>query len=298
MLPFQCAAGSIPGTDHTKPGQPLSKNNQDACIVGNNGSDLIVGVVCDGCSGGPGSKTHSEIGATIGSRLVVQAVARYGHQLVDSQGQPVTQAWHRIEKDVLSHLHVLASAMSDRDNRPGVGSYSMTITEMFLFTVVGFVITPKYTTVFHVGDGTIVVNGHNMSPVHAYAPPYLVYQLTGSRLHDDASELLHFTTQVFKTDDIDSILVGSDGLDDLVENAQNISVRLGDTIGGLDQFWTNDKFFNNPDAVRRRLALINQEYVRDGSIHYGPLHDDTTLVVVRRERDDAQPLDRSGAEPG
>ncbi|MDO8622315.1 MAG: protein phosphatase 2C domain-containing protein, partial [bacterium] len=54
----------------------------------------------------------------------------------------------------------------------------------------------------------------------------------------------------------------------------------------IDQFWTDDRYFRNPDMVRRRLTLVNREAVRaeNGMLARTPglLPDDTTLVVIRR----------------
>jgi hypothetical protein len=56
----------------------------------------------------------------------------------------------------------------------------------------------------------------------------------------------------------------------------------------LSQFWEEDRYFRNPDALRRRLALINSEYThldREAGVlirEPGLLPDDTTLVAIRR----------------
>lgn len=268
MLLFQMAAGSIPGTDHTKPGQPLNLNNHDAFVCrSNNGS--IIGIVCDGC----GSSKHSEVGAKIGARLLMQAFDKYKNRLDDAA------VWRRIEFDLISQISTLTNAMSDP---LGSDSYSSIIKEYFLFTIVGFVMTPNRTHLFHIGDGTIFVNGNDIGPPHEFAPPYISYQLTGSSLHDDASDLLHFKITPISTPEINTLLVGTDGVADLVEHCEDHLPNKAEKVGPLSQFWTEDKFFRNNDAVRRRLALINKEIVRDGTIFYGPLRDDTTLISLRR----------------
>jgi hypothetical protein len=59
-------------------------------------------------------------------------------------------------------------------------------------------------------------------------------------------------------------------------------------VGPLSQFWTDDRYFANPDALRRRLTLINRESVRADFESRrlvrtpGLLPDDTTVVVLRR----------------
>jgi len=55
------------------------------------------------------------------------------------------------------------------------------------------------------------------------------------------------------------------------------------------ELWMEDRYFSNPDAVRRKLALINVEYVslpNPGSrsrILSGPMRDDTTLIILRQQ---------------
>jgi len=60
-------------------------------------------------------------------------------------------------------------------------------------------------------------------------------------------------------------------------------------VGPISQFWGEDRYFENPDGVRRRLALINNEHQtidwRKQTIERtaGRLPDDTTLIVIRRK---------------
>jgi serine/threonine protein phosphatase PrpC len=71
---FEYASGSIIGRNHVFAG----KNNQDAYrIVAN--EKFIIAVVCDGC----GSGKHSEVGAKLGARLVINAIADLLNQSPD-----------------------------------------------------------------------------------------------------------------------------------------------------------------------------------------------------------------------
>ncbi len=72
-----------------------------------------------------------------------------------------------------------------------------------------------------------------------------------------------------------SLLLATDGVIDLEERAGGAVRGEEERVGPLDPFWTDDRFFRNPDMVRRRLAVVSR-----GA--RGGLPDDTTVVVLRR----------------
>jgi hypothetical protein len=262
MLGFECAAGSVPGRDHVGHGRLLvGKNNQDAWAV-YPAAGTLVAVVCDGCSGG----RHSEIGAAIGARLVARAVSRH---LV--AGADIADALEPARQEVLGRLDTLAATLgADR---------AAVVTDYLLFTIVGVALTARDAAVFALGDGMIATNGdwQRLGPFPANAPPYLGYGL----LQEPAPrfELL----RVLPTPAVESIVLGSDGVEDLVAAADRAIPGTLEPVGAPEQFWRNDLFFRNPDALRRRLARINSP-VFHPTHQPGLLHDDTTLVVLRRRR--------------
>ena len=58
----------------------------------------------------------------------------------------------------------------------------------------------------------------------------------------------------------------------------------------FNQFWLDDRYFDNPQNLARRLTQLNREVKRiDWDARRvertsGPLRDDTTLLVIRRKR--------------
>lgn len=261
-LGFECAAGSVPGRNHVGHGRLLAgKNNQDAWAF-HAAAGSLVAVVCDGCSGG----RHSEVGAAIGARLVARTVSR--HLLA---GADVADALEPARQEILARLDTLADVLGE--DRAAV------VTDYLLFTVVGVAITARDTAVFALGDGLIAVNGdwRRLGPFPANAPPYLGYGL----LHDPAPrfELL----RVLPTAAVESVVLGSDGLGDLVAAADRAIPGTVEPVGTPEQFWRNDLFFRNADALRRRLARINSPVFHPAH-QPGLLHDDTTLVVLRRRK--------------
>lgn len=272
---FEVTVGSIAGRDHVVAG----KNNQDASYHLCTEAGTIA-IVSDGC----GSGQYSEVGAKIGARLVGTAI---GSALQDAQHQAEwlrsAPFWQQIQQEVLGHLHTLAKAMG--------GSFSQTIADYFLFTIVGTVVTPDITVIFSLGDGVAIVNGQmtTIEPLAGNQPPYLSYALTGSSLLDIYPECLQFQIQrQLPTEQVESILIGTDGVSDLIQAADHNLPGKSEPVGAISQFWQDDRYFQNPDRLRRRLALINRDVTQPdwtGQLlrkEAGLLPDDTTLTVIRR----------------
>ncbi len=264
---FDVAAGSVTGRDHVLAG----RNNQDAyhwaCLP-----HTVMAVVCDGC----GSGKHSEVGAQMGARLIVAAMTR-------ALPGPSHTFWHCVRHDALAQLRRLAEQMG--------GSLTYTVQDYLLFTVVGVLVTPSSAFCFSLGDGVMVVNSDliPLGPFPENAPPYLAYALLDAQNCRPSALSRGFQMQrVLPTTAVQSIVLGTDGLEALLQAAARPLPGKQVAVGPLCQFWQEERYFTNPDAVRRTLALVNREVVqpdweaqrldRQGSL----LPDDTTLVVIRR----------------
>jgi Protein phosphatase 2C len=261
---YEIAAGTVTGRSHTLSGRP----NQDAhawlCH-----DDVLVAVVCDGC----GSSAHSEVGARLGARL---CAARLSARLVEGAALDAPALWEGLRDDVLGALRDLANAMG--------GRLAETVADHFLFTVVGLAFTGEQGCVFAAGDGIAAVDGDitRLGPFPGNEPPYLAYGLL-SRGAPGFSVIRAFTGAR-------SALVGTDGAADLADLAARPLPGGGAEVGPLAQLWEEDRYFRNPDALRRRLALVNREVTRPRweerriDREAGLLGDDTTVVVVRRKQ--------------
>jgi len=292
---FAIAGGRVTGRAH----QRLGHGCQDS-LAWYAAAGALVAVVTDGC----GSSQHSEVGARLGARLLAAALVRRLERAAAPGDTPddapndtpddapddapddtpddaldgtlVTRACD----DMLVHLRVLAQAMG--------GDFARTVSEHFLFTVVGAVVTPARTLVFAMGDGIVAINNavHVIGPFPGNCPPYPGYALL------DAGAPVALSFQVTEpTAAIDSVLLATDGAGEILAQPGRVLPGRREPVGPLAQFWTDDSFFRNPDAVRRRLWLMSREHVtadwekRQLCRDTGILGDDTTIISIRRRGD-------------
>jgi hypothetical protein len=275
---FEIAAGSVPGRDHLGRGNLLvGRNNQDA-YAWSCRDESLVAVLCDGC----GSSRHSDIGATLGARLLVAALgsslASCSHESGPGLDAFVPATLERARLRMLAWLRALAIGMG--------GDLAQTVADYFLFTALGVLLTRERAFIVSIGDGVFAVNGHitHLGPSPHNAPAYLAYPLCGA-----APEAFRFQIRrSLPTAAVDSVLLGTDGVAHLIEAAGHSLPGRREPVGPLSQFWEVARYFHNPDALRRRLALVNSEHTRldqeAGELTREPglLPDDTTLLVVRR----------------
>lgn len=272
---FQLAAGSITGRNHLS----MGKNNQDA-VDSLITDQVVISVVCDGC----GSCAHSEVGARLIARLTVTTIA---HHLQAA----LTNDWAFIRYQLLTALQTIVATLG--------GDVEQTVRNYFLCTIVGVIVTPEDTLLFSLGDGVILLNGR-LVPLGMTAnntPPYLAYGLLEWLDAEQGSQAMAkkwAAMSQFQCHDristlqVASILIGSDGVMDLIKVADQPLPGKSELVGQISQFWEDDRYFDNPDKIRRRLFLINRETTRLDSqtqhlVKYpGLLPDDTTLVVIRR----------------
>jgi hypothetical protein len=279
---FSVAVGSVQGKDY----RGKEKNNQDAFFV-QHGAGFIIGIVADGC----GSSTKSEIGSNLGCRYIAESISRRIHpvsrHMAGIEAENIKSLLLEVRTEVLSRIAVNVSEIGGGT----LERYSKTVFDCFLFTCIGFVATPWITFAFSIGDGYIVANGDTtrIGPFPNNAPPYLAYSLLDPASITTPPDLLNFTLNyVSETEAVNSLLIASDGLYDLIRAETETIPGKPEPIGPLSQFWTTESFFTNPYSLQRRLNLINRDYQRidyeKKELHRenGWLGDDTTIIVMKR----------------
>jgi hypothetical protein len=277
---FEITGASVLGSRHLK----IGRNNQDS-YVWIRTTDYIISIVSDGCSSG----LQSEVGSKIIAPMFAQTLATYLSKphpsLSDENLFRHDWLWYNVRQDVLARIRVLAQSMDE--------NLIATICKYFLCTIVGCVITPKSTCIFSCGDGVFYLNGnlHMLGPFPGNKPPYLCYGITGSEVTNTNHSLLDIQRHIIcPTDDVQSILIGSDGVGDLANLAdQNLPGRE-ERVGTMSQFWTDDIYFTNPEWIRNVLTTINTEKRKpvweERTIlkYQALLPDDTTFVVLRNKQ--------------
>src|SRR5262249_47039977 len=151
---------------------------------------------------------------------------------------PAHAFWPRVRQDVLAHLHRLAELMG--------GNFTYTVQDYLLFTVVGALVTPWRTFCFSLGDGVMVVNGDliPLGPFPDNAPPYLAYALLDAqdcRPSAGARELQ--MQRILPTTAVQSIVLGTDGLEVLLHGEARLIPGKPVAVGPLCQFWQEERYF-------------------------------------------------------
>lgn len=273
---FEVASGSVIGRHH----QLTGKNNQDAyCSLSLD--TAIIAVVCDGC----GSSPNSEVGAKVGAQLMVKVIQENWEKQVSCFSLSRTEAsqnnsnfWQNVQQDLENQLQSVIHAVTTSS------SLSQVIQDYFLFTIVGVLIEPFTTSIFTVGDGCFAIN-NEMKQIQSpeNAPAYLAYNF----LETLPNTVLQVQASL-PTSELKSLLIGTDGVGKLIEAEAKAIPGKEENVGAIAQFWQEDRYFKNPDMIRRRLALINRnvttfnQETKQLTKQVGLLPDDTTLLVIRR----------------
>jgi len=257
---FQIAGGSVIGKDHIS----IGKNNQDAIFYPEQYDRVLSLIVCDGCGGQP----HSEVGAKLFAPLIGTAIERQlgrypDHSFLRETGR-ADAFLKRIKDDALAYMRMIAINLGD--------SMSRAVNDLFLFTVVGAIITEEVSIFFSLGDGVIFVNGKRIQigPWPNNEPPYLGYNLVKSTLNDENPQLLNFHIhEIAATQELEHALISSDGLVYLEAAAKK-------TIPGRPM--TSVGYLNIVNETRQKIDWMGQKIEKE----FGHLSDDATLAVIRR----------------
>jgi hypothetical protein len=266
LLPFDSAGGSVGGRTHGFAG----RNNQDSFVSLHRATHWI-GVVCDGCSAAP----RSEVGAQLGTHWVAEAISR---RITLGQKFDEANLVRQSLAEVIVRLRRLAASL-------GIAP-TEAVRDYLLFTVVAAIVTTTRACVFAVGDGLVAVNGsvRRLGPYPGNQPPYLGYAAADPAASECAWSVCHSG----RTADLESLLIGTDGLADFADAREKRLPGRLEQVGPLSQFWSDDRYFANPHAIRRRLTVAARDHVRPDvatgafARETGLLPDDTTLVVLRR----------------
>jgi len=277
MMNHEFASGVLQGADHRyirincQDAVRILRRSSDIRAIGSQfGKEVVVGVCSDGC----GTGEHTEVGAQLGVNIATDVIS--SEHLINDEVD-----WSHIKDEIVRKIDTIALSSWSDDN-----DYTKLIIEYFFFTIIGFVMTPDFTTFFRAGDGVLVVNGENV-PIktpEGNRPEYLGYNLLNSSIRPEIEVMIRLPTS-----EIDSFLLGSDGLKDIQAAEGKLIPKKpkpgrppsDELVGPLSQFWTDDSYFQDPHAVRRRLISFNGGLYADANT--GIARDDSSLIVCRRK---------------
>jgi len=287
-MEFETASGSVIGRDHVRAG----KNNQDSLAVLNMGEPLIA-IVCDGCSQGKFSEVGALLGAHWLKRIIVKSYRDVLNQLSglsQSLADEDSYFWKSVQFNLLSRINTAAKSLDYNK------LFAETINDFFLFTVVIAIIDSSGLYIFSAGDGVYGVNGEicYINPDNDNRPSYMSYELLDTSLLKSKPELLKLRLEkVISYSEVEHFFIGTDGLKYFIDAEDKTFPGKQKKIGPISQFWEEDRYFKNPDNVRRTLFLANRDFTgvdwKKQSVikEYGRLPDDTTIIAARRKKQEA-----------
>jgi hypothetical protein len=250
----------------------MGRNNQDygTAIVD---EKFAVGAVCDGC----GSTMTSEVGATLCGQMVAEFLAvQMRVEAYDlSDEKRVDALMYRVYSFIRDSISKIVGTIQFSED-----TYLKLIQNNFLFTLVGFVMDKEHTVVFSIGDGYIRVNDEVLSIKEPdNMPTYLAYSLTPERDKWETEPKIRFR---LPTDQLKSLIIATDGMDDFVRCAGvPFPGKIQEYVPSLEDILVNDSYFTAPAKLQRLLAKMNP-ITRPSVRSHGLLKDDTTIIMARR----------------
>jgi hypothetical protein len=286
MREFEVAGGSIVGKEHRR----LNKNNQDAYEIVED-DDLVIATVCDGCS----DALASEVGANLICRIFNARVrAELQNIMFVPSGDEIGLRYvvggflERIRQECIGDILNISGLLN--------ANYLVGIKDFFLATIVSVIITREVAIVCCIGDGVIIINGepYAIGPFPDNEPPYIAYGAVDPARIRVAKELYRFNVvKIMPVGELQSVLIGSDGVEDIIRNVSANIPGKEELVGPISQFWENGKMFSNEHLLGRKLNLMNTDTQKiiwgekRVKKELGLLPDDTTIVVVRRKGGDS-----------
>lgn len=257
---FHAAAASVVGRHHLE----LGINNQDAVFLKAT-DDCIVGIVCDGCSGGnltwtPDSEVGAKFQADVFGRQIMTELAKERPFRPDLVLEEARTKWVSVITDMARIMETPANVFVQR---------------WLMATLIGVIVTPATTVIFRKGDGVYKVNGETPIMIDENnTPSYPAYAL----LPYYQGNLSIVVERVMDTRRVNGIILGSDGLEAFVKTPDHPA--HGDRpLGPLEQFY-DPIWMGGPGFIQKRL--IGCGPWRGRFSQNNPLFDDTSLIRIQR----------------
>ena len=255
MQGYNLRKGTIPGYSHTK----KKKNNQDACAANEikiAGREYRFGVVADGCTGAPGSKT--EVGSILITQFITSEIL-----LILSTGAKLADLPQILFPRCIGFFRSIAGS-TVMGNPEVMWEF---IRKNLLCTIFGFLADETKLIIFNAGDGMVIVNEDIRIVDQDDIPNYLAYHLVDRTILGKSVERLqaNFDVTTYDLADVRRFAICTDGL--------TREIKKNDSrIDDLNGIWEYES------SARAGL----QWWLNIQSADNGCFEDDCTIVAVER----------------
>lgn len=258
LFPWNINAATIVGRDHE-----LSKKNRQDFQLSYQSQNLIVGVVCDGC----GESLYSEVGASLIGTYIVNFF-RYSiassSQFYDVQFFSPSHLKFSLETKLTDFIASLQTQLLFKESEKS--EKINFLDEFMLCTSLFCVLTNEIVIVGRCGDGVVVINDNvefdnNLSDKDNKGPEYIAYKVVPKEaLKTTPSSLGFFQIDSFHEKDVNSIIIGSDGIQPI-----------------LDKNLMSEMYGTKKRKLQRKFNLWQEEKL---------FADDATCIVVEKQKHD------------
>ncbi|MBP6256616.1 protein phosphatase 2C domain-containing protein [Patescibacteria group bacterium] len=256
-------AGSIIGASHRKKGG----NNQDSYTTYCDDT-LFIGLISDGCSNKDNPYSRSDVGSALLCEFTTSSILSLRHQIGNET------FFQTLFLDVCDRIALHLSLIEQPERYAS---------KYLQATLLGCIICDNQVWIFSCGDGLYFLNGtqYTILPQEGNSPVYLAYKFTPVLPNTLSSETLDrelrfHVQQSICMDEVDSVLLGSDGLQELIDAHDQIIHVRNEPIGEINQWWTKDLYFRNPVSATNWLRMMNEG---------GYCKDDVTLIGLRKKKE-------------
>lgn len=219
----------------------LSKKNKQDFLHVYDTPELLISAVCDGC----GQSKYSEVGSTLLSVFIVNLLRGANIFKQDSFfNAEILKNLLEYEIDLfIKRLQgVLFFDIASQAERISF------INEFLLSTCLLCVVTKDKVVVANCGDGIVIINNEVHEIYQEGKPEYVAYKSVPKEALDQRpSELSFFTVNIFDCDKIENIVIGTDGIQSLIDKdlVSNLYGTKKRELQRKFNLWQNDGLFGD-----------------------------------------------------
>jgi len=267
QLPFSVFALTQQGLEH----KSINIGNQDSGSL-YLGKKTIIGAVADGCTGGKNlnGKSANQVGAHIGSYLAV----RIARKLLLKRHLPLNELLPSFEQELILNYKRLLNTIN-----PWEFEKDSVIQNLFLTTIIFFVITEEMYLIANCGDGDVIINSIHKD-LNDDSGKYFASNLRGIHKLENGKYMIN-PDKKFNiieqgvTSSLDNIFIATDGFLD-----NDIREHII-----FEKFFLNGIYENSYSGFKDRKTEFRREFLspilemKDSRIWP---HDDATFISLKR----------------